>query len=156
MIPEDYMKQALLEAQKAFELEEVPVGAIVVKDSVIIGRGYNLIETTKDATAHAEMLAIRDAAKNLGVLRLTGCQLYVTTEPCAMCAGAIVLARIEKVFIGTMDAKTGAAGSLMNILQDERLNHFVEIETGLLERECQAKMKQFFKILREKPGRRNT
>ena len=156
MFPEDFMREALSEAQKAFEIEEVPVGAIVVKDGVIVGRGYNLIETTKDATGHAEMIAIRNAAQNLRVLRLSGCQLYVTTEPCAMCAGAIVLARIEKVYIGTMDIKTGAAGSLMNVLQDERLNHFVEIETGLLEQECQYKMKQFFKILREKPGRRNT
>lgn len=156
MFPEDYMREALLEAQKAFDIEEVPVGAIVVKDGLIIGRGHNLIETTKDATAHAEMIAIRNAAQNLGALRLSGCQLYITTEPCAMCAGAIVLARIEKVYIGTMDAKTGAAGSLMNLLQDKRLNHFAEIETGILEQECQFKMKQFFKILREKSWRRNT
>lgn len=155
MADELFMKEAILEAQKAFDLYEVPVGAVIVKDGNIIGRGHNLIETTKDATAHAEMIAIRDAAKNSGALRLSGCQLYVTTEPCAMCAGAIVLARIDKICIGTMDPKTGAAGSLMNILQDSRLNHFVEIETGVLEKECREKMKQFFKILREKPERRN-
>ncbi len=156
MFPEEFMKEALLEAQEAFDSQEVPVGAVIVKDGIIVGRGHNLTESTKDATAHAEMIAIRNAAKHLGTLRLSGCQLYVTTEPCAMCAGAIVLARIDKIFIGTMDPKAGAAGSLMNILQDNRLNHFVEIETGILELDCQLKMKQFFKILREKPGRRNT
>jgi len=144
------MVDALAEAKKAYNSGEVPVGAIVEKDGVIIGRGHNLTETTKDPTAHAEMIAIREAAKTLGGWRLLGCNLYVTCEPCAMCAGAIVWARLAKVFIGTADPKTGACGSLFNILQDERLNHFVEIETGVMQDECKSIMKEFFIILRKK------
>jgi len=144
------MVDALAEAKKAYNSGEVPVGAIVEKDGVIIGRGHNLTETTKDPTAHAEMIAIREAAKTLGGWRLLGCNLYVTCDPCAMCAGAIVWARLAKVFIGTADPKTGACGSLFNILQDERLNHFVEIETGVMQDECKSIMKEFFIILRKK------
>jgi len=148
--PSDFMKEALLEAQKALEEGEVPVGAVIEKDGVIIGRGHNRTEGAKDPTAHGEIEAIRQAAKALGGWRLTGCRMYVTMEPCAMCAGAIVLARLDKVFIGTMDPKTGACGSLRNVLQDERLNHFAEIETGLLQQECQDIMKSFFKNLRQR------
>ncbi len=150
MDPESYMREALLEAQKAFEKGEVPVGAVVEHDGVIIGRGHNLTETTKDPTGHAEMIAIRQAAETLGGWRLSGCRLYVTTEPCSMCSGAIVLSRIEKLYIGTMDPKAGACGSLTNIPQDPRLNHFVEIETGILQEECARLLKEFFRELRKR------
>ncbi|MBR0599240.1 tRNA adenosine(34) deaminase TadA [Sinanaerobacter chloroacetimidivorans] len=154
--PEDFMKEALKEASKALSMGEVPVGAIVEKDGEIIGRGHNLTESSKDPTTHAEVLAIREAAKNLGGWRLLDCRLYTTTEPCPMCAGAIVLARIPKIFIGTMDPKKGAGGSLMNILQDERLNHFVQIETGIMQQQCEEIMKTFFKQLRKKKSEETT
>lgn len=150
MNAEYFMEEALKEAEKAFALGEVPIGAVIVKDGLVIGRGHNLTETSKDPTAHAEIIAIREAAKNQGGWRLLGCHMYVTTEPCAMCAGATVLGRIQKVTIGTLDKKTGACVSLMNILQDERLNHFVEIETGIMEQECREMMQSFFKALRKK------
>ena len=152
-----FMKEALQEAQKAYALGEVPGGAVIESNGVIIGRGHNRTETDKDPVSHAEIIAIREAAKVLGGWRLTGCRLYVTTEPCSMCAGAIVLARIEKLFIGTMDPKAGACGSLENIPQDQRLNHYVEIETGILEEECKQIMKEFFRELRQrnKTKRRN-
>ena len=144
------MKEALAEAKKAATAGEVPVGAVIVKDGEIIGRGHNETETAKDPTAHAEMIAIRQAAKNLGGWRLTGCTMYVTTEPCSMCAGAIVWSRISRLFIGTMDPKSGACGSVFNIPQESRLNHFVEIETGLMQEECSSLMKSFFKELRKR------
>lgn len=144
------MKEALAEAKKAAAAGEVPVGAVIVKDGEIIGRGHNETETAKDPTAHAEMIAIRQAAKNLGGWRLTGCTMYVTTEPCSMCAGAIVWSRISRLFIGTMDPKSGACGSVFNIPQKSRLNHFVEIETGLMQEECSSLMKSFFKELRKR------
>lgn len=144
------MKEALAEAKKAAAAGEVPVGAVIVKDGEIIGRGHNETETAKDPTAHAEMIAIRQAAKNLGGWRLTGCTMYVTTEPCSMCAGAIVWSRISMLFIGTMDPKSGACGSVFNIPQESRLNHFVEIETGLMQEECSSLMKSFFKELRKR------
>ena len=144
------MKEALAEAKKAAAAGEVPVGAVIVKDGEIIGRGHNETETAKDPTAHAEMIAIRQAAKNLGGWRLTGCTMYVTTEPCSMCAGAIVWSRISRMFIGTMDPKSGACGSVFNIPQESRLNHFVEIETGLMQEECSSLMKSFFKELRKR------
>lgn len=144
------MMEALKEAQIAYDCGEVPIGAVVEKDGVIIGRGHNLTETLKDPTAHAEMLALREAAAKLGGWRLLGCSMYVTAEPCAMCAGAIVWARIEKLCIGTMDAKGGACGSVFNIPQEPRLNHYVEIETGIMRQECQDILKRFFKELRKK------
>lgn len=147
---EYFMEEALQEAKKAFEMQEVPIGAIIEKDGKIIGRGHNLIESSKDPTTHAELVAIRQAAETLDSWRLLDCTMYVTTEPCPMCAGAMVLARIKKVYIGTPDKKTGACGSLMNTLQDERLNHQVEIETGLLQEKCEKLMKTFFKNLRKK------
>lgn len=143
------MLEALKEAQKARDLGEVPIGSVVVKDGEIIGRGHNLTETTKDPTAHAEMQAIRQAAAHLGGWRLIGCQMYVTAEPCAMCAGAMVWSRIETVYIGTMDPKAGACGSVFNIVQEEKLNHRVNIETGLLQEECSQILKDFFKALRK-------
>lgn len=144
------MIDALAEAEKAYACGEIPIGAIVEKDGIIIGRGHNLTETLKDPTAHAEMIAIREAAKTLGGWRLLECNLYVTCEPCTMCAGAIVWARMKKVFIGTMDPKGGACGSVFNIIQEERLNHFVEIQVGLMEDECSDIMKAFFKELRRR------
>lgn len=144
------MQAALEEAKKAAALGEVPVGAVIVKDGEIISRGHNEVETRKDPTAHAEMLAIRRAAETLGGWRLTGCRMFVTAEPCSMCAGAIVWSRIEKLYIGTADPKSGACGSLFNIPQDSRLNHFTDIEIGLLQEECSCIMKDFFKQLRKK------
>lgn len=144
------MKEALKEAEKAAASGEVPIGAVIVKDGEIIGRGHNETETSKDPTAHAEMTAIRQAASKLGGWRLTGCTMFVTVEPCSMCAGAIVWSRIRKLFIGTMDPKAGACGSIFNIPQESRLNHFVEIETGLLQEECSSLMKNFFKELRKR------
>jgi len=145
-----YMQAAFEEAKKAAAMGEVPIGAVIVRDGEIIARGHNRTETDRDPTAHAEMIAIREAAKVLGGWRLLGCQMFVTTEPCSMCAGAIVWARIEKLYIGTMDPKSGACGSVFNIPQDSRLNHFTEIETGLMQEECSCLMKDFFKQLRKK------
>ena len=142
------MQEALDQAQEAAEAGEVPVGAVIVRDGQIIAKAHNMTEQMKDPTAHAEILAIRQAAKALGGWRLTGCQMFVTTEPCSMCAGAIVWARIEKLYIGTMDPKAGACGSVFNIPQEEKLNHRVEIENGLMEEECSQLMKTFFKKIR--------
>jgi len=147
---EYFMEAALEEARKAFDIGEIPIGAVIVRNNQIIGRGHNLRETTKDATAHAEILAIRQASQRLGGWRLTECHMYVTIEPCAMCAGAIVLARIPRLIIGAMDPKGGAAGSLYNIVDDPRLNHRVEVSKGVLEKECSNIMKDFFRILRTK------
>ena len=144
------MAEALKEAKKAESHGEVPVGAVIVKDGVVVGRGHNAAEARKDPTAHAEMIAIREAAETLGGWRLLGCHLFVTAEPCAMCAGAMVLARIEKVWIGAPDPKSGACGSVFNIVQEKKLNHRVEIETGLMEQECGRVMKAFFKERRKK------
>jgi len=144
------MLEALNEAEKARSKGEVPIGAIVVKDGEIIGRGHNLTESLKDPTAHAEITAIREAAVCLGGWRLTGCAMYVTVEPCSMCAGALVCARIEKLYIGTMDPKAGACGSIFNIVSCNKLNHEIEIETGVMQRECEGIMKDFFKNLRKK------
>ncbi len=142
------MTEALSEAKKAGACGEVPIGAVIVRDGRIIGRGHNLTRTKNDPTCHAEMEAIRQAAACLGGWRLTGCDMYVTTEPCAMCAGAIVWARIENLFIGTMEPKAGACGSVFNIVQEKRLNHNVNIHTGILEEECSRILKDFFRQLR--------
>ena len=143
------MAEAIAEARKAENIGEVPVGAVVLKDGTVIGRGHNLTETLKDPTAHAEITAIRNAALELGGWRLLGCSLYVTCEPCAMCAGAMVLARIKKVVIGAADPKSGACGSVFNIASDSRLNHCVEVETGVMREECERMMKDFFKKRRK-------
>ncbi len=148
----NYMKEALIEAQKSAESGEVPIGAIIVKDGRIIGRGHNLTESAKDPTVHAEMNAIREAAATLGGWRLLGCEMYVTCEPCSMCAGAMIWSRLEKVYIGTMDSKAGAAGSVLNVLQEPRLNHQVKIEYGLMQEECEKILKDFFKNLRKTRG----
>jgi tRNA(adenine34) deaminase len=148
-----FMEEAFREARKAAAEGEVPIGAVIVREGEIIARAHNKTEQDKDPTAHAEMLAIREAANHLGGWRLTGCSMFVTTEPCSMCAGAIVWSRIEKLYIGTMDPKAGACGSLMNIPQDSRLNHYVEIETGLMREECAGLMKDFFRKLRSEERR---
>ncbi len=145
---EDYMRIAIEEAKIAASLGESPIGAVIVQDGVVVGRGHNTTETDKDPTCHAEMNAIRDAAKHLGGWRLPRCSMYVTLEPCSMCAGAIVLARIERLYVGTPDPKSGACGSLRNIPGDERLNHRVDITTGVLQEECSALLKDFFRQLR--------
>ncbi len=150
-----FMAEALKEAVLAAEMGEVPIGAVIVRGDEIIAAAHNLVETSKDPTAHAEMLAIRQAAARLGGWRLTGCHMYVTVEPCSMCAGAIVWARIEKLFIGTDDPKGGACGSIFNIPQEKKLNHYTEIETGLLREECSEIMKTFFKKLRDRKSEDN-
>ena len=142
------MKAALKEAEKSAAMGEVPIGAVVVKDGIIIGRGHNKTETAKDPTAHAEMEAIRAASAALGGWRLLGCDMYVTAEPCSMCAGAIVWSRIENLYIGTMDPKAGACGSVFNIVQEDKLNHQVNVTTGILQEECSRLLKDFFRSLR--------
>ena len=145
---EEYMQEALKEAKAAAAEGEVPIGAVIVRGGEIIARAHNRTEQAKDPTAHAEILAIREAAARLGGWRLPGCSMYVTVEPCSMCAGAIVWSRIERLYIGAMDPKAGACGSLYNIPCDSRLNHNVEIETGLMSEECSRLMKDFFRKLR--------
>ena len=147
---EIYMREALKQAQKAYNIEEVPVGAIIVKENKIIARAYNLKETKKDTTKHAEIIAIQKASKKLDTWRLTDCEMYVTLEPCSMCAGAIVQARIKKLYIGTMDPKTGACGSVYNMFKDYKFNHKVDVEYGILRNECETMLKSFFKQLRNK------
>ncbi|GBD93729.1 tRNA-specific adenosine deaminase [bacterium BMS3Abin05] len=149
-VHERRMRLALEEAKIAFEKGEVPVGAVVVWKNQIIGRGHNEIETLQDPTAHAEILAITAAANTLSSWRLEGASLYVTLEPCPMCAGAIIHSRIGKLFFGPADPKWGACGSLYNIVQDERLNHKVEVISGVLEKESSDLLKEFFKFLRRK------
>jgi tRNA(adenine34) deaminase len=149
MSKEIFMKEALREARVAADLGEIPIGAVIVKDDLVIASGHNMTETAKDPTCHAEMNAIRQAAGKLGGWRLKGCTMYTTCEPCAMCAGAMVWARIDKVVIGAMDPKAGACGSIFNIIGESRLNHNVEVEYGVMEEECSTIMKEFFKKLRE-------
>ena len=146
---EDYMKQALKEAQKAYEKLEVPVGAIIVKDGKIIARAHNQKETKTDTTKHAEITAIQKASKKLNSWRLIDCEMYVTLEPCTMCAGAIINSRIKKVYIGAMDEKTGAVGSVLNLFEDYKFNHKPESETGILKEDCEDILKRFFKELRK-------
>ena len=145
---ENYMSEAIAEAKKAAMLGEVPVGCVIVHDGKIIARSFNSTESDKDPTAHAEIKAIKLAAKALGGWRLVNSQMYVTVEPCAMCAGAIVLARIDELYIGTMDPKMGACGSVNNIVEDDRLNHQVKVTKDVCREECSNLMKTFFKKLR--------
>lgn len=145
-----FMKEALKEAQKSYKKEEIPVGAIIVKDGKIIARGHNLKETKTDPTKHAEIIAIQKACKKLQTWRLTGCTMYVTLEPCSMCAGSLIQSRLDKVVIGTMDEKTGACGSVLNLLADYKFNHIVQIETGIMQEKCKTILQQFFKELRAK------
>lgn len=147
---EYFMEIALKEAKKAYNKEEVPIGAVITLDNQVIAKAHNLRETSKIATAHAELLAINKACKEIGDWRLTDCNLYVTIEPCPMCAGAIILSRIEKVIIGAMDYKSGACGSVINLLENNKLNHQAEIIIEVLEYECSEIMKSFFQKLRSK------
>ncbi|SHM72263.1 tRNA(adenine34) deaminase [Caldanaerovirga acetigignens] len=133
------------EARKAFDIDEVPVGAVIVKDGSIIARAYNTREMSQDATAHAEILAIKKACEAMGSWRLIGCTLYVTLEPCPMCAGAIILARLDRVVFGAWDPKAGAAGSVVNLFEVERFNHHPEVISGVLAEECGALLKEFFR-----------
>ena len=144
------MRAALREAKKAYALGEVPIGCVLVADGKIIARGYNRRKTDHNTLSHAELNAIRKASKKTGDWRLEQCTMYVTLEPCQMCAGAIVQARIPKVYIGTMNPKAGCAGSLLNLLQFPAFNHQVEIESGILQEECAALLSGFFKEMRQK------
>ncbi len=152
---EKFMKEALKEAQKAMDKEEVPVGAVIVKDGRIIARAHNIKETQNNAICHAEILAIQKACKKLGSWRLIDCEMYVTLEPCSMCAGALINSRIKKIYIGTDDEKTGACGSVLNLLEDYSFNHKVQIHRYILKDECERVLKDFFKYLRDRNKKRN-
>ncbi len=149
-IQEKYMKEALKQARKAYKLGEVPIGCVIVYENKVIARGYNRRKTDKNTLSHAELQAIRKASRVMGDWRLEGCDLYVTLEPCQMCSGAIVQARIPRVVIGCMNPKAGCAGSILNLLQMPQFNHQVEIVRGIMEEECSVLLKTFFKELRVK------
>lgn len=150
MTDEQYMNEALQQAKLAYAGGEIPIGCVIVCDGNIVGRGYNLRETLPDATAHAEIIALRQACEKLQRWRLSGCTLYVTVEPCPMCAGAIVNSRIERLVYGAGDTKAGAIRSLFHLADHPALNHQVEIRGGVLEKECGELMKQFFRERRKK------
>ncbi|QSZ27401.1 nucleoside deaminase [Aceticella autotrophica] len=143
-----FMQEALNEAEKSLHLSEVPVGAVVVKDGIIIGRGHNLKETSNDGTMHAEIIAIKNACRNLNNWRLSDCDLFVTLEPCPMCAGAIIETRIRRVYIGAENANSGAAGTVYDILGKRSLNSTSDIYFGIMEEECKNLLKNFFEKLR--------
>ena len=146
---EKYMKEAIRQARKAWKLTEVPIGCVIVKEDKIIARRYNRRNTDKNTLAHAELLAIRKASKAAGDWRLDDCTMYITLEPCQMCAGAIVQARIRRVVIGSRNPKAGCAGSILNLLDVPAFNHQVELTEGVLEEECSAMLTDFFRELRE-------
>lgn len=150
MTHEEYMKIAFREAEKALESDDVPVGAVIIHDGAIIAKAHNQRELLRDPTAHAEMIAITQAASHMGSWRLDDTTMYVTLEPCAMCAGAMVLARIPRLVFGASDPKAGAAGSVMDILRHSRLNHRVEVIAGVMEEECGSILKEFFARLRDR------
>lgn len=149
MSDETFMHRALLEAKKAYLKGEVPVGAIITLDGQVIARGHNRREELHDPTAHAEMLVIREASEKLCSWRLSGATLYVTLEPCSMCAGALVLARVTRLVYGAPDPKSGAAGSIMNLVEHEALNHRLHVTSGVLQEECSTLLRQFFSELRD-------
>ncbi len=149
-IDEKYMRAAIKQAQKAAQAGDVPIGCVIVKDNAIIARGYNKRNAKKTTLAHAELLAIEKASKRLGDWRLEECTMYITLEPCQMCAGAIVQARIPRVVVGAMNKKAGCAGSVLNLFQVEAFNHQVVFEHGVLEEECSAMLSDFFRMLRAK------
>lgn len=151
---EKFMKEAIRQAKKAYALWEVPIGCVIVSEGRIIARGYNRRNTDKNTLSHAELNAIRKASRKLGDWRLEGCTMYVTLEPCQMCAGAIVQARIDKVVIGSMNPKAGCAGSVLNLLEMDGFNHKAEVERGVLEEECSGLLSGFFKELREAKKRK--
>ena len=148
MTDEKYMKEALRQAKKALALEEVPIGCVIVREGKIIARGYNRRNTDKNTLAHAELNAIKKASKAVGDWRLEGCTMYVTLEPCQMCAGALVQSRIDRVVIGCMNPKAGCAGSVLNLLEMEGFNHQVEVTRGVLQQECSEMISDFFRTLR--------
>lgn len=150
LIEEKYMKEAIRQAKKAYRLWEVPIGCIIVYEDKIIARGYNRRNTDKNTLAHAEMTAIKRASKVMGDWRLEGCTMYVTLEPCQMCAGALVQSRISKVVIGSMNAKAGCAGSVLDMFHMKEFNHQIETVTGVLQEECSSMLSNFFKELRRK------
>ena len=155
-LPDEYfMREALRQAQKAYQAEEVPVGVVVVRNGKIIARAHNQVELLKDATAHAEMLALTQAEAAIGDWRLTDCDLYVTKEPCAMCAGALVHTRIRRVIFGCADPFAGAAGSMMNLLQMATSNHRCEVTSGVLQNECAAILQDFFRQRRDEKDPRS-
>jgi tRNA(adenine34) deaminase len=147
---EMWMKEAIRQARLAEDLGEVPIGAVIVREGVIVGAGYNLRERDHDPTAHAELIAIRQASLNLQAWRLLGCTLYVTLEPCPMCAGAILQSRVERVVYGASDPKAGCVGTLMDLLQDSRFNHVSPWTSGVLHEECSALLTDFFRRLRSR------
>lgn len=149
------MQAALREAERALAIDEVPVGCVIVHDGMIVGRGHNQVERLKDATAHAEMIAIGAASEALGSWRLNECTMYVTLEPCAMCAGAIILARVGRMVYGTTDPKAGACGSVVDVIHEPRLNHRVELSNGVLAEECGALLKSFFQTKRKNSATRD-
>ena len=145
-----FMKEAIKEAKKAYGKLEVPIGAVIVKNGKIIARGHNQKEEKADTTMHAEIIAIKKASKKIGAWRLNGCEMYVTLEPCPMCAGAIINARLDKIYIGTMDEKNGACGSVTNVLEEYKQNYSVQKEEDIYQKECEEIVKKFFKELRQK------
>lgn len=147
---EKYMKQAIHQAKKAYALDEVPIGCVIVYEGKVIARGYNRRNTDKNTLSHAEIIAIRKASKKLGDWRLEGCTMYITLEPCPMCAGAIVQARVTEVVVGSMNPKAGCAGSVLNLLEMEEFNHQVKVTRGVCQEECSQMLTNFFKELREK------
>jgi tRNA(adenine34) deaminase len=147
-----FMREALRLAKKAYKAAEVPIGAVVVREGRIIARAYNQVELLKDASAHAEMLALTQAEAAVGDWRLTDCDLYVTKEPCVMCAGALVHARVRRVIFGCKDERAGAAGSILNVLQMPALNHQCDIASGVLQNECAAILQDFFRNKRQRPS----
>ncbi len=147
---EKYMKEAIRQARKAWKLAEVPIGCVIVREDQIIARGYNRRNTDKNTLAHAELLAIRRASKAVGDWRLEDCTMYITLEPCQMCAGAIVQARMKRVVIGSRNSKAGCAGSVLNLLNMPEFNHQVELTEGVLEEACSAMLTDFFRELRER------
>lgn len=150
---EKFMREAIRQARKAYVLDEVPIGCVIVYEGKIIARGYNRRNTDKNTLAHAELIAIRRASKKLGDWRLEGCTMYITLEPCQMCAGAIVQARVSRVVVGSMNPKAGCAGSVLNLLQMEQFNHQVELTSGVLETECSEMLSGFFRELRQKKAK---
>lgn len=151
---EKFMKAAITQARKAYAIDEVPIGCVIVQNDKIIARGYNRRNNDKNTLTHAELSAIRKASKKTGDWRLEDCTMYVTLEPCQMCAGAIVQSRMKRVVIGSMNAKAGCAGSILNLLQMQQFNHQVEITRGVREEECSQMLSQFFRELRERKKRK--
>lgn len=147
---EKFMKEAIRQAKKAYALDEVPIGCVIVYEGKIIARGYNRRNTDKNTLSHAELIAIKKASRKLGDWRLEGCTMYITLEPCQMCAGAMVQARVTEAVIGSMNPKAGCAGSVLNILEMEGFNHQVNVRRGVLEEECSRMLSSFFRELREK------